>query len=228
MKNKVFLLSALLLSMPMLLVQAAEPGDYQQRDVSADYIQRIADDVQLDRPLKVVADAGNGVAGALAPQLLEAIGAEVIPLYCDVDGTFPNHHPDPSEPANLEDLVQTVKRFGADLGVAFDGDGDRLGVVTKSGQIIRSDRQLMLFVEDILIQQPGSKVVFDVKSTRHLSPFIREHGGKPVIWKTGHSLMKAKIKETGAAVGGSSCRPRLIPVTPPRGSRPPPPAWPGR
>ena len=151
------------------LVQAAEPGDYQQRDVSADYIQRIADDVQLDRPLKVVADAGNGVAGALAPQLLEAIGADVIPLYCDVDGTFPNHHPDPSEPANLEDLVQTVKRFGADLGVAFDGDGDRLGVVTGEGRIIYADRLLMLFAADVLMRNPGAMVIYDVKCTGKLS-----------------------------------------------------------
>ncbi len=151
------------------LVQAAEPGDYQQRDVSADYIQRIADDVQLDRPLKVVADAGNGVAGALAPQLLEAIGAEVIPLYCDVDGTFPNHHPDPSEPANLEDLVQTVKR-GADLGVAFDGDGDRLGVVSADGKIIYADRLLMLFAADVLMRNPGAMVIYDEVHRKAVRP----------------------------------------------------------
>ena len=184
------------------LVQAAEPGDYQQRDVAADYIQRIADDVQLDRPLKVVADAGNGVAGALAPQLLEAIGAEVIPLYCDVDGSFPNHHPDPSEPANLEDLVQTVKRFGADLGVAFDGDGDRLGVVTGEGKIIYADRLLMLFAADVLMRNPGAMVIYDVKCTGRLSDHVLRNGGSPLMWKTGHSLMKAKMRETDAELAG--------------------------
>ncbi|HDS1553050.1 phosphomannomutase/phosphoglucomutase [Stenotrophomonas maltophilia] len=184
------------------LAQASEPGDYQQRDVSADYIQRIADDVQLDRPLKVVADAGNGVAGALAPQLLEAIGAEVIPLYCDVDGTFPNHHPDPSEPANLEDLVQTVKRFGADLGVAFDGDGDRLGVVTGEGRIIYADRLLMLFAADVLMRNPGAMVIYDVKCTGKLSDHVLRNGGSPLMWKTGHSLMKAKMRETDAELAG--------------------------
>ena len=184
------------------LVQAAEPGDYQQREVAADYIQRIADDVQLDRPLKVVADAGNGVAGAFAPQLLEAIGAEVIPLYCDVDGTFPNHHPDPSEPANLEDLVQTVKRFGADIGVAFDGDGDRLGVVTSEGRIIYADRLLMLFAADVLMRNPGAMVIYDVKCTGRLSDHVLRNGGSPLMWKTGHSLMKAKMRETDAELAG--------------------------
>ena len=188
------------------LAQAAEPGDYQQRDVSADYIQRIADDVQLDRPLKVVADAGNGVAGALAPQLLEAIGAEVIPLYCDVDGTFPNHHPDPSEPANLEDLVQTVKRFGADLGVAFDGDGDRLGVVTGEGRIIYADRLLMLFAADVLMRNPGAMVIYDVKCTGKLSDHVLRNGGSPLMWKTGHSLIKAKMRETDAELAGEMSR----------------------
>lgn len=184
------------------LQQAAEPGDYQQRDVSADYIQRIADDVQLDRPLKVVADAGNGVAGAFAPQLLEAIGAEVIPLYCDVDGTFPNHHPDPSDPANLEDLVQTVKRFGADLGVAFDGDGDRLGVVTAEGRIVYADHLLMLFAADVLMRNPGAMVIYDVKCTGKLSDHVLRNGGSPLMWKTGHSLMKAKMRETDAELAG--------------------------
>ena len=184
------------------LAQAAEPGDYQQREVAADYIQRIADDVQLDRPLKVVADAGNGVAGAFAPQLLEAIGAEVIPLYCDVDGSFPNHHPDPSEPANLEDLVQTVKRFGADLGVAFDGDGDRLGVVTGEGRIIYADRLLMLFAADVLMRNPGAMVLYDVKCTGQLSDHVLRNGGSPLMWKTGHSLMKAKMRETDAELAG--------------------------
>ena len=184
------------------LQRADTPGSLQQREVIADYVQRIADDVQLDRPLKVVADAGNGVAGAVAPQLLEAIGADVIPLYCDVDGNFPNHHPDPSEPHNLQDLVQTVKRFDADLGVAFDGDGDRLGVVTKDGTIIYADRLLMLFAADVLARNPGAMVIYDVKCTGKLSDYILRNGGSPLMWKTGHSLMKAKMRETDAELAG--------------------------
>ncbi len=184
------------------LHRAEAHGGLQQREVMADYVQRIADDVQLDRPLKVVADAGNGVAGAVAPQLLEAIGAEVIPLYCDVDGTFPNHHPDPSDPHNLQDLVQTVKRFDADIGVAFDGDGDRLGVVTKDGAIIYADRLLMLFAADVLARNPGAMVIYDVKCTGKLSDYILRNGGSPLMWKTGHSLMKAKMRETDAELAG--------------------------
>ena len=184
------------------LAQAASPGNYQQRDVSDDYVRRIADDVQLERPLKVVADAGNGVAGALVQPLLEAIGAEVIPLYCDVDGSFPNHHPDPSEPANLQDLVQTVKRFDADLGIAFDGDGDRLGVVTPDGTIIFADRLLMLFAADVLLRNPGAIVIYDVKCTGKLADFVLRHGGSPMMWKTGHSLIKARMAETDAELAG--------------------------
>ncbi|MFL9584007.1 phosphomannomutase/phosphoglucomutase [Stenotrophomonas sp. AB1(2024)] len=181
---------------------AAEPGSLQQRDVNADYIQRIADDVQLDRPIKVVADAGNGVAGELAQPLLEAIGAEVIPLYCDVDGTFPNHHPDPSDPHNLEDLIQTVKRFDADIGLAFDGDGDRLGVVTREGRIIYADRLLMLFAADVLQRNPGALVIYDVKCSGKLSDYVLRNGGSPMMWKTGHSLIKAKMRETDAELAG--------------------------
>ena len=184
------------------LQRADNDGSLQQREVIDDYVQRIADDVQLDRPLKIVADAGNGVAGAVAPQLLEAIGAEVIPLYCDVDGNFPNHHPDPSDPHNLEDLVQMVKRFDADLGVAFDGDGDRLGVVTKGGKIIFADRLLMLFAADVLTRNPGAMVIYDVKCTGKLSDYILRNGGSPMMWKTGHSLVKAKMRETGAELAG--------------------------
>ena len=184
------------------LYESAVPGGLQQREVAADYIQRIADDVQLDRPLKIVVDAGNGVAGEFAPQLLEAIGAEVIPLYCDVDGTFPNHHPDPSDPRNLEDLIQTVKRFDADLGVAFDGDGDRLGVVTRDGEIIYPDRLLMLFAADVLERNPGALVIYDVKCTGKLQGWILRHGGTPLMWQTGHSLIKAKMRETGAELAG--------------------------
>ncbi|MNM70030.1 Phosphomannomutase/phosphoglucomutase [compost metagenome] len=184
------------------LQHADSPGSLQQREVIADYVQRIADDVQLDRPLKVVADAGNGVGGAVAQQLLEAIGADVIPLYCDVDGTFPNHHPDPSDPHNLQDLVQTVKRFDADIGVAFDGDADRLGVVTKEGKVIYADRLLMLFAADVLTRNPGAMVIYDVKCTGKLSDYILRNGGSPMMWKTGHSLMKAKMRETDAELAG--------------------------
>ena len=184
------------------LHQTAEPGTLQQREVGEDYIERIAGDVQLDRPLKVVVDAGNGVAGEIGPKLLEAIGAEVIPLYCDIDGTFPNHHPDPSEPHNLEDLIQTVKRFDADLGLAFDGDGDRLGVVTKEGEIIFPDRLLMLFAADVLERNPGALVIYDVKCTGKLQGWILRHGGTPLMWQTGHSLIKAKMRETGAELAG--------------------------
>ena len=184
------------------LQQADSTGSLQQQAVDEDYIRRIADDVQLERPLKVVADAGNGVAGEIAPRLLEAIGAEVIPLYCDVDGSFPNHHPDPSEPHNLEDLIATVKRFDADLGLAFDGDGDRLGVVTREGQIIFPDRLLMLYAADVLLRNPGALVIYDVKCTGKLSDYILRHGGSPMMWKTGHSLIKAKMRETEAELAG--------------------------
>jgi phosphomannomutase / phosphoglucomutase len=181
---------------------AAEPGALEQQDISDAYIQRIADDVQLDRPLKVVADAGNGVAGDIAPRLLEAIGAEVVPLYCDVDGTFPNHHPDPSEPHNLEDLAQTVKRFDADLGLAFDGDADRLGVVSKEGTVVFPDRLLMLFAADVLQRNPGALVIYDVKCTGKLSDYVLRNGGSPMMWKTGHSLIKSKMRETDAELAG--------------------------
>ena len=184
------------------LHQADSTGSLQQQAVDADYIGRIADDVQLERPLKVVVDAGNGVAGEIGPRLLEAIGAEAIPLYCEVDGSFPNHHPDPSEPHNLEDLVQMVKRFDADLGLAFDGDGDRLGVVTKEGKIVFPDRLLMLYAADVLQRNPGALVIYDVKCTGKLSDYILRHGGSPMMWKTGHSLIKAKMRETEAELAG--------------------------
>ncbi|UXN02043.1 phosphomannomutase/phosphoglucomutase [Xanthomonas hortorum pv. pelargonii] len=181
---------------------AAAPGELEQRDISDAYIQRIADDVQLDRPIKVVVDAGNGVAGDIAPRLLEAIGAEVIPLYCDVDGTFPNHHPDTSEPHNLDDLVNMVQRFDADIGVAFDGDADRLGVVTKEGAIVFPDRLLMLFAADVLQRNPGALVIYDVKCTGKLSDYVLRNGGSPLMWKTGHSLIKSKMRETDAELAG--------------------------
>ncbi|MBB4709519.1 phosphomannomutase [Xanthomonas arboricola] len=181
---------------------AATPGELEQRDISDAYIQRIADDVQLDRPIKVVVDAGNGVAGDIAPRLLEAIGAEVIPLYCEIDGTFPNHHPDPSEPHNLDDLVKMVQRFDADIGVAFDGDADRLGVVTKQGAMVFPDRLLMLFAADVLQRNPGALVIYDVKCTGKLSDHVLRNGGSPLMWKTGHSLIKAKMRETDAELAG--------------------------
>ncbi|WP_161960159.1 phosphomannomutase/phosphoglucomutase [Xanthomonas arboricola] len=181
---------------------AATPGELEQRDISDAYIQRIADDVQLDRPIKVVVDAGNGVAGEIAPRLLEAIGAEVIPLYCEIDGTFPNHHPDPSEPHNLDDLVKMVQRFDADIGVAFDGDADRLGVVTQQGAMVFPDRLLMLFAADVLQRNPGALVIYDVKCTGKLSDYVLRNGGSPLMWKTGHSLIKAKMRETDAELAG--------------------------
>lgn len=177
-------------------------GQASTHEIYPAYQQTIVEDIKLSRPMRVVIDCGNGVAGAYAQTLFEALGCSVDPLFCEVDGHFPNHHPDPVEAKNLQDVIARLQTGDAELGLAFDGDGDRLGVVTKHGQIIRSDRQLMLFIEDVLIHQPGSSVVFDVKSTRHLSEWTRKHGGKPVIWKTGHSLMKAKIRETNAAIGG--------------------------
>ena len=182
--------------------QPDQAGTQTFYDIYPAYQAAIVSDIQLARPMRVVLDCGNGVAGAYAPALFKALGCEVEPLFCEVDGHFPNHHPDPVEAKNLQDVIRALHAGQSEIGIAFDGDGDRLGVVTQSGQIIRSDRQLMLFVEDVLSQQPGSQIVFDVKSSRHLAPWIRKHGGKAVIWKTGHSLMKAKIKETGAAMGG--------------------------
>ena len=177
-------------------------GALRQVDVTADYIEKIVGDVQAERSLKVVVDCGNGIPGALAPQVLEGVGCEVIPLYCEVDGTFPNHHPDPSDPHNLEDLIVSVKSTGADLGIAFDGDGDRLGVVTRSGEIIFPDRLLMLFARDVLSRQPGATVIYDVKCTGHLKGQILDAGGSPLMWRTGHSLIKAKMRETGAELAG--------------------------
>ena len=185
-----------------LLHTAPVEGTLEQQDIADDYVQRVSGDIQLDRPLKVVVDAGNGVAGELGPAVLSAIGADVIPLYCDIDGTFPNHHPDPSEPHNLADLVKMVDRLDADLGIAFDGDGDRLGVVTRDGHNIFPDRLLMLFAADVLERNPGAQIIFDVKCTGRLPGYILRHGGSPLMWKTGHSLIKAKMRETGAELAG--------------------------
>ncbi len=177
-------------------------GSVRQYDIQAEYIERIASDIQTGRALKVVVDCGNGIAGNTAPGVVHAIGCEPVPLYCDVDGTFPNHHPDPSEPKNLTDLILMVKKTGADIGLAFDGDGDRLGVVTKDGEIIFPDRVLMLFAQDVLTRNPGATILYDVKCTGHLQPLILKAGGSPLMWKTGHSLIKAKMKETGAQLAG--------------------------
>jgi phosphomannomutase/phosphoglucomutase len=181
---------------------ATGQGTLRQMDVASDYVQRIASDIQAGRSLKVVVDCGNGIPGAVAPEVVQAIGCEVIPLYCEVDGNFPHHHPDPSEPENLSDLILMVKKTGADIGLAFDGDGDRLGVVTKDGEIIYPDRLLMLFAMDVLIRNPGATIIYDVKCTGHLQPMILKAGGSPLMWKTGHSLIKAKMKETGAQLAG--------------------------
>jgi phosphomannomutase/phosphoglucomutase len=177
-------------------------GGVQSVDVRADYVDRIISDVQTSRRLKVVVDCGNGVAGALAPQVLEGVGCDVEPLYCEIDGNFPNHHPDPSDPHNLEALIMAVRQTDADLGLAFDGDGDRLGVVTRQGEIIYPDRVLMLFAQDVLTRNPGAAVIYDVKCTGQLAEIILRAGGSPVMWKTGHSLIKAKMREEDAALAG--------------------------
>ena len=177
-------------------------GLYSQRDIRRDYIARITGDVKLKRPMKIIVDAGNGIPGAYAPELYRAMGCEVTELFCEVDGNFPNHHPDPSDPHNLEDVIKALKTSDAEIGLAFDGDGDRLGVVTKDGSIIYPDRQLMLFAADVLSRNPGAEIIFDVKCTRNLFSWIRERGGRPTLWKTGHSLIKSKMRETGALLAG--------------------------
>lgn len=179
-----------------------KPGTRHTRDVIPEYIQRIVSDVRLERPLRIAIDCGNGVAGVVASRLFKALGCELVELFCDVDGDFPNHHPDPADPHNLEDLIQAVQTQNCDLGLAFDGDGDRLGVVTRSGEIIWPDRQLMLFARDVLSRNPGAAIIFDVKCSRHVAQAVREAGGEPLMWRTGHSLIKAKLRETGAPLAG--------------------------
>jgi phosphomannomutase/phosphoglucomutase len=181
---------------------ATGSGKKTTADVLDAYVERIAGDVKLARKFHVAIDCGNGVAGMLAPRLFKRLGCEVTELFCEVDGTFPNHHPDPAQPENLVELINTLKKGKAELGLAFDGDGDRLGVVTKDGEIIFADRQLMLLAKDVLSRNPGAEIIYDVKSTRLLAPWIERHGGKPLLWKTGHSLIKAKLKETGALLAG--------------------------
>jgi phosphomannomutase/phosphoglucomutase len=177
-------------------------GSVSREDVRRDYLDRILGDIAVAAPLRVVMDAGNGIAGELGPMLVEELGCEVIPLHCEVDGNFPNHHPDPGKPENLEDLIARVQEEKADIGLAFDGDGDRLGVVTNTGKIIWPDRLLMLFARDVVSRNPGADVLYDVKCSRRLASVITEAGGRPIMWKSGHSLMKAKMKETGALLAG--------------------------
>lgn len=177
-------------------------GSYQQQDLRAAYLERIVGDVKLKRPMKIVIDCGNGVAGAFAGDLYRQLGCEVKELFCEVDGNFPNHHPDPAHPENLQDLIRELKESDAELGLAFDGDGDRLGVVTKDGQIIYPDRQLMLFAKEVLSRHPGAPILYDVKCSRHVAEVVRAAGGLPMMGKTGHSLVKAKMRETGAPLGG--------------------------
>jgi len=177
-------------------------GRVTHANLVPEYAHRITSDCKLARRMKVVVDSGNGIPGASAPGILEQLGCEVVALYSEVDGDFPNHHPDPSKPENLADLIRTVQETGAELGLAFDGDGDRLGVVTKDGNIIYPDRQLMLFAQDILSRQKGATIIFDVKCSQRLVQAIRDAGGQPLMWKTGHSLVKAKLKETGAPIAG--------------------------
>ena len=184
------------------LVNAAVPGKLTQADVVPAYVDKIIGDVKLSRPMKIVMDCGNGVAGAVAPELFKRLGCELVELFCEVDGNFPNHHPDPSKPENLADVIRALKETDAEIGLAFDGDGDRLGVVTKDGEIIFPDRQLMLFAEDVLTRVPGGEIIYDVKCTRNLAGWIKARGGKPTMWNTGHALVKAKLKETGAPLAG--------------------------
>lgn len=181
---------------------AASPGRLSRVDVSSAYRDRIVSDVRLVRPMKIVIDSGNGIAGASAPAIFRALGCEVIELFSDVDGNFPNHHPDPSKPENLSDLINALKTSDAELGLAFDGDGDRLGIVTKDGQNIYPDRQMMLFARDVLSRVAGGTIVFDVKCSQRLAPEIEAAGGVPLMYKTGHSLIKAKMKEVNSPLGG--------------------------
>ncbi len=181
---------------------ASGTGGHRAEDIRPAYRDRVTEDISLKRPLKVVIDCGNGVAGGIAPQLLRDIGCEVIDLFSEVDGTFPNHHPDPSQLENLQDVITTVSEEKAEFGMALDGDGDRLGVVSADGSVIWPDRQLLLFAQDVLQRNPGAEIIYDVKCSRVLPEAIAAAGGQPTMWKTGHSFIKAKLKETGAALAG--------------------------
>lgn len=188
------------MSRPKMLASAA--GQAESLDIKPTYLDRVTGDIKLARPMKIAIDCGNGVAGVIAADLYRKLGCDVIELYCDVDGQFPNHHPDPAEPHNLVDLIKAVQTHDCELGLAFDGDGDRLGVVTRSGEIIWPDRQMILFARDILNRLPGSQILFDVKCSRQLPLAITQAGGQPLMCRTGHSLVKAKLAETGAPLAG--------------------------
>ena len=177
-------------------------GNFKTVDILDDYISVIAQDISLQRPLKIAIDCGNGVAGPAALKLFAALDCEVIPLFCDVDGNFPNHHPNPSELDNLQDLIRSVRENKLDLGLAFDGDGDRVGIVDECGEVLYADRQMMLYSEDVLSRNRGAEIIFDVKSSRNLARHIEQAGGKATMWKTGHSFIKNKMKETGALLAG--------------------------
>ena len=178
------------------------PGKIQHEDLMDDYIERITSDVKLTKPLRIGIDCGNGVAGPAALKLFKKLGCEVIDLYCEIDGTFPNHHPNPSEPENLDELIHIVKKNNLDIGLAFDGDGDRVGVIDNKGVVLWADRQMMLYSRDVLKRNPGAKIIFDVKSSRNLGAVIEQAGGEPIMWKTGHSFIKNKMAETGALLAG--------------------------
>ncbi|MGM0616083.1 MAG: phosphomannomutase/phosphoglucomutase [Pseudomonadota bacterium] len=181
---------------------ASGQGEVREEDVRERYLERVIGDIKVKRPLKAVVDCGNGVAGEMGPQLIQRLGVETLPLFAEIDGTFPNHHPDPGKPENLKDLIAKVKETNADIGLAFDGDGDRLGVITPSGKLIYPDHLLMAFATDMLSRNAGAKVIFDVKCTGNLTPVIEQAGGEPEMWRTGHSLIKARMKETGAQLAG--------------------------
>ena len=181
---------------------ADQRGHDESHDLVDTYVRRITEDVRLARPMRIAIDCGNGVGAVAAPRLYRALGCEVDELYCSVDGRFPNHHPDPADPANLQDLIQHVQRTDCELGLAFDGDADRLGVVTRSGQIIWPDRQMILFARDVLSRVPGAAILYDVKCSRHLGQAIRQAGGQPLMSQTGHSLIKARLAQTGAPLAG--------------------------
>jgi phosphomannomutase/phosphoglucomutase len=177
-------------------------GSQRTESIDEAYLKRICDDVHLARPMRIVVDCGNGIPGAFAPSLFRRLGCTVETLFCEVDGRFPNHHPDPSQPENLQDLIRALADGRGEIGLAFDGDGDRLGIVTAKGHIIYPDRQLMLFAADVLARNPGAEIIYDVKCTRHLAGWIQQHGGRPTMWKTGHSLIKTRMRESGALLAG--------------------------
>ncbi len=195
-------ITALRDAMRLPIESASASGGRTQMQIMPCYTARLMGDIRMARPMKIAIDCGNGVAGAAAPALFRALGCEVVELFCEVDGSFPGHHPDPADPQNLQDLIYCLRYSDCEVGLAFDGDGDRLGVVTKTGQIIWPDRQLILFARDVLSRNPGAEIIYDVKCSRHVARAITEAGGKATMWKTGHSLIKAKMRETGALLAG--------------------------